>query len=91
MISKLKIPDTVAACIRALHPELKKKIRIGLEMILSDSSCGKLLKDELEGLRSYRIGKLRIIYRPLPERIEVIAVGPRKTIYLDTYRYLSKS
>lgn len=40
-----------------------------------------MLKNELLGLRSFRVSKIRIIYRTTKQKvIEVIAVGPRKTI-----------
>jgi len=87
---KLKIPGDVAHLIRTLHPELKKKIRAGLKAILSNSLEGKALKDELVGMRSFRIGKFRIIYREGKNVIELVAIGPRERIYEDTYRLLKK-
>ncbi len=62
-MGKLLVPDTVAALVRSLHPELKKKVRASLRRILDDPQEGKKLVDELEGLRSFRIGRFRIIYR----------------------------
>jgi len=86
-VHRLRIPDDVAALIRGLHPSLKKKVRAGLEAILDAPESGKALKDELAGLRSYRLGNLRIIYRLAKGRvIEIVAVGPRRWIYEDTYR-----
>lgn len=88
--SKLKIPDDVAHLVRTLHPELKKKIRAGLKAILSNPAEGKALKNELAGLRSFRIGRFRIIYREGRNVIELVAIGPRERIYEDTYRLLKK-
>jgi len=86
-VHRLRIPDDVAALIRGLHPSLKKKVRAGLEAILDAPENGKPLKDELAGLRSYRLGNLRIVYRLAKGRvIELVAVGPRRHIYEDTYR-----
>ncbi|MBI5056643.1 MAG: type II toxin-antitoxin system RelE/ParE family toxin [Nitrospirae bacterium] len=87
---KLKIPDDIAHLIRTLHPELKKKSRAGLKAILSNPADGKALKDELAGLRSFRISKFRIIYREGRNVIELVAIGPRERIYEDTYRLLKK-
>lgn len=87
---KLKIPDDIAHLIRTLHPELKKKIRAGLKTLLSNPAEGKALKDELAGLRSFRIGRFRIIYREGRNAIELVAIGPRERIYEDTYRLLKK-
>lgn len=87
---KLKLPDDIAHLIRTLHPELKKKIRAGLKTLLSNPAEGKALKDELAGLRSFRIGRFRIIYREGRNVIELVAIGPRERIYEDTYRLLKK-
>jgi mRNA interferase RelE/StbE len=89
--AKLRVADDVKALIRNLHPILKKRVRAGLEEILEDPFCGKALKDELAGLRSLRIRRLRIIYRLSQQgRISIVAVGPRKNIYEETFRILSR-
>ena len=88
--SKLKIPDDVANLVRTMHPEIKKKVRAGLRAILSNPSGGKVLKDEFPGLRSFRIGRFRIIYREGRNVIELVVIGPRERIYEDTYRLLKK-
>ena len=88
---KLRIPDEIAALIRSLHPLLKRKIRASLQTIVSDPHAGKALKDELIGLRSFRVGRLRIIYRISDKKeIEIIAVGPRDRIYEETLRVMKK-
>jgi mRNA interferase RelE/StbE len=87
----LRVPDEIVALIRGCHPKLKKKIRAGLRMILADPESGKSLKDELEGLKSYQISRFRIIYRISAKKIiDIVAVGPRKTIYEETYRIIKK-
>lgn len=87
---KLKVPEETAATVRSLHPELKRKIKAALQAILTDPQSGKILKDELEGMRSFRVGKFRVIYRALNKEklIEILAIGPRKTIYEETLRVL---
>jgi mRNA interferase RelE/StbE len=88
---KLRVPDEVVALIRGCHPQLKRKIRAGLQLIMTEPESGKSLKDELEGLKSYRISRFRIIYRlPSKRTIDIVAVGPRKTIYEETYRIIRK-
>ena len=88
---KIRIPDDVAALLRSLHPNLKRKARAALRILSTDPYEGKSLQSDLEGLRSYRIGRFRIVYR-ISERkdIEVVAVGPRKNIYEETLRLLKK-
>ena len=88
---KLRVPDEIVALIRGCHPVLKRKIRAGLRNILADPDSGKSLKDDLEGLRSYRISRFRIIYRISSKSIlDIVAVGPRKTIYEETYKIIKK-
>ena len=83
---KLRVPDGVAGTIRGLHPHLKKKIRASLKILLADPSAGKTLKEELQGLLSFRVGRFRIIYRVKKSTIEIVAVGPRSRIYEETLR-----
>ena len=88
---KLKIPNDTVSLIRGLHPRLKKKIRTALREITDDPNTGRALKDELNGLWSYRIKKIRIIYRFTGKKhIDIIAIGPRKNIYEETYKLLKK-
>ena len=88
---KLRVPDEIVALIRGCHPQLKRKIRAGLKHIVIEPGVGKSLKDELEGLRSNRISRFRIIYRiSSTQIIDVVAVGPRKTIYEETYRIIKR-
>jgi mRNA interferase RelE/StbE len=88
---KLRIPNDTVSLIRGLHPELKKKIRAALLEITDDPLSGKPLKDELHGLRSYRIKKIRIIYRVTEKKyIDITTIGPRKIIYEETYKLLKK-
>jgi mRNA interferase RelE/StbE len=74
-----------------MHPSLKKKVKACLKIILSEPYSGKMLIDELSGLRSFRISSFRIIYRiKEPGQIELVAIGPRERIYEETFRMLQK-
>jgi len=87
----LKIPTAVASLVRGLHPDLKRKVRAALDQILEDPSVGKALKEEMAGLRSYRVGRILVIYRSAAgDVIELVAVGPRSTIYEETLRLVKK-
>ena len=88
---KLRVADEILYLIRGCHPQLKRKIRAGLKHIVIEPEVGKSLKDELEGLRSYRISRFRVIYRIFSKQIiDIVAIGPRKTIYEETYRIIKK-
>ena len=89
---KLLVADHAASVLCALHPDIKRKLRIAFQVIAADPYAGKALTQELDGLRSYRVSRFRIIYRIKREKqIEIIAVGPRERIYEETYRLVSKS
>jgi len=89
--AKITVPDDVAGLVRSLHPQLKKKIRAGFQIIMDGPFSGKALKDELAGLRSLRIGRYRIVYRMrLEGQVEIVAVGSRERIYEETYRLIQK-
>src|SRR5574341_1480615 len=90
-VRSLNVPDSVAELIRNLHPHLKKKLKASLQTILSDPYSGKALKDNLAGLRSFRVSRFRIIYRISdPKLIEIIAIGPREHIYEETFWLIKK-
>jgi mRNA interferase RelE/StbE len=71
-----------------MHPELKRKIRGVLEIISATPEARKALKDELSGLRSFRVGKFRVVYRISRRTIDIVAVGPRSKIYEETLRLI---
>ena len=88
---KLKVPDGLVALIRGLHPLLKKRVKAALQTIMREPHSGKSLKDELAGLRSYRVKRFRIIYKITQKKqIDIIAFGPRKYIYEETFRVIRK-
>ncbi|MHB8789190.1 MAG: type II toxin-antitoxin system RelE family toxin [Desulfobulbaceae bacterium] len=89
---RLRVPDEVASLIRNLHPLIKSQIKVSLQAIVADPNCGKALKDELQGLRSYRIKRYRVIYRIVSGKkyLEIIAIGPRRNIYEETFKIISR-
>jgi mRNA interferase RelE/StbE len=91
MRCRLRVPDETADLLRSLHPEIKRKLRAGLSIIASEPAAGKSLRDELRWLKSFKIGRFRIIHKVASKRIiEIVAIGPRNTVYEETYRLLKK-
>ncbi len=89
--SRLKITNNAHKLIRRAHPDLKRRIRTALQTSLDDPSIGKALVDDLIGLRSFRIGRIRIIYRLTSKQIiEVVTIGPRKTDYEETFKLINR-
>ena len=87
----VRLPNQVRDLIRQLPPKLKRKVRAALTDILEDPACGKPLKKELKGYWSLRLGRHRIIYRPIQNGSEIVALGPRRNIYEDAARQVLRS
>jgi mRNA interferase RelE/StbE len=89
---RLRAPPQIVTIIRILHPQIKRKVRTALASILAKPHSGKALKDDLAGLRSFRVSRFRIVYRIRAGRlIEIIAVAPRDRIYEETYRLIARN
>jgi mRNA-degrading endonuclease RelE of RelBE toxin-antitoxin system len=80
----VRVPPQVRETIRSLHPALKRDVRAALDLVLADPQAGKPLRGALEGLRSYRMGSFRLIYRDAGDCLEIVALGPRSRIYQET-------
>jgi len=87
---KIRVPYEVSDLIRGMHPNLKRKVRASLDMILTDPDKGKAFKGELTGLRSFPASNFRIIYRISRKYIEIVAIGPRQKIYEETFLILKR-
>jgi mRNA interferase RelE/StbE len=87
----VRLPRVVQSMIRSLHPDLKRRVRAALDLIRTEPETGKALKGEFEGWRSVRVSRLRIIYRRSTTVVEVAAIGPRASIYLETERRVRRS
>lgn len=83
----LRVPEGVVSLVRNLHPLIKADIRAALHFLMQKPDSGKPLKEELHGLRSYRVKRYRIIYRIVggEKILEIVAIGPRKNIYEETF------
>ena len=90
MKRSLILSETLDELIRPLPPLLKQKIRKSVEEILENPASGKSLIEDLQGSRSYKVGKLRIIYREQGSSIELVDIGKRKTIYLKVALEIKK-
>jgi mRNA interferase RelE/StbE len=91
MSYKLRVADEIVSLIRGMHPLLKRRIKAAFKEIIKDPHCGKALKEEQSGLRSFRIKRIRIIYKAsLKKEINIVALGPRKYIYEETFKMMQK-
>jgi mRNA-degrading endonuclease RelE of RelBE toxin-antitoxin system len=87
---RLEMPRVLRDLIRHLPPELKVKVKAAVRSISDDPYRTKELRDELAGLRSYRVAKSRIIYRIAGSMVQIVALGPRADIYERAAAELSK-
>ncbi len=69
-----KALDTVEA-------RFKEQLKSAIREVAGNPLLGKKLKGEFEGLRSYRLGPFRIVYRFTAERVEVVFLDRRKDVY----------
>ena len=88
---RVEIPRAVRDLIRHLPSGLKAKVKAALRSIADDPHRAKELREELSGLRSYRIGRFRVIYRIVESMVQIVALGPRADIYERAAAELSMS
>ena len=88
--TRIRLPAEVADLIRSLHPQIKRKIRCALDEILQNPASGKQLRGDLAGYRSFRVGRIRIIFRQAGQILEIVAIGRREIVYLETAQLLRR-
>ncbi len=86
----LRYTASAARAIRKLDPQVRNRVRKATETLAEDPLRGKPLQLDLKGLRSWRTGDFRIIYRVVEDQIEVlvVAVGHRREVYDQVRRRL---
>ncbi len=83
---RVVLPPDVIDVVRRLAPVTKRKVRAALAELARDPRLGEPLHRELTGYSRLRVGDLRIVYRPHRGGIDVVAIGPRRTIYVHLAR-----
>jgi len=78
---RLDIAQAVRDLLIHLPPNLKRKMKAALQTLAENPYQAKALRDDLAGLRSYRVVRSRIILRIKGGTVEIVAFGPRKDIY----------
>ncbi len=72
-----------ARLISKLAPDIKKLVRSSIDFLLSEPHAGSELAGELEGYRSYKLKRYRIVYRLNEDEsfLEIYHVGHRRDVY----------
>ena len=77
----LNIVQDVRDVFLHLPPSFKRKVKAALQALAENPYQAKALKDDLAGLRSFRVARSRIILQIKASTVDVVAFGPRKDIY----------
>ena len=64
-----------------LDARLQERVKEAIREISGSPLSGKKLKGGFEGLRAYRLGPLRIVYRFTKDLLGVVFVDYRKDVY----------
>jgi len=67
--------------LQSLDERLKDHLKEAIRELTANPLLGKKLKGEFEGLRSYRLGSVRIVYRFTKELLNVVYIDHRKDVY----------
>jgi mRNA interferase RelE/StbE len=86
----LRIPHEISDRVRALHPDLKRKIRSIVDGLLIGTVQGKPLQGQLVGFNSVRVGRFRVVYRGVRDTVEILTIGPRRTVYEEAERLTTR-
>lgn len=90
-VRNLRFAADASEAIRCCHPDLKRRLRSALDAIRQNPDVDKMLIGELGGWRSYRVGRVRIVYRCAVNLIEIAAIGPRASIYRDATELIRRT
>ena len=63
------------------EPRFRDRIKDAILELSKNPLLGKKLMGEFEGLRSFRLGSFRIVYRFTREVLEVVYIDDRKDVY----------
>ena len=61
----------------------RRNVRRAIDVLRDAPHLGKPLGEALSGFWRYPVGRMRVIYRFTNTTLEIVAVGPRATIYED--------
>ena len=83
MTYQLRVAPSALKSLNRIPERNRQRIIASLAGIKKDPFSGKVLEGELKGIRSWRVGEYRILYRILRHEllIIVIRIGSRQGVY----------
>ncbi|OGN13082.1 MAG: hypothetical protein A3J47_01155 [Candidatus Yanofskybacteria bacterium RIFCSPHIGHO2_02_FULL_43_22] len=83
MTYQLRVEPNALKSLNRIPEYNRRRIIASLRGIKKDPFDGKALEGELKGIRSWRVGEYRILYRILKQEllVLVIKIGNRQGIY----------
>ena len=77
----VKLSRRAEKALKLVEARFKERLKGAIRELSGNPLQGKKLKGEFEGLRSYRLGPFRIVYRCTTELMEVVFLDHRKDVY----------
>lgn len=77
----VRLSNSAEKAYEKVERRFKDNIKEAIRELSGNPLLGKKLKGEFEGLRSYRLGTFRIVYRSTRELLEVVYIDDRKDVY----------
>lgn len=77
----VRLSARAAKAIERLDVRTRERLAEVIRELAVDPLLGKKLKGEWEGLRSYRLGRFRMVYRFNRETLDIVYVDDRKDVY----------
>ena len=78
---RLEVAQAARDLLIHIPPQMKRRVKTALQTLADNPYQAKALRDDLEGLRSFRVARSRVILRIKGSTVEIVAFGPRKDIY----------
>jgi len=77
----VKLSHRAEKALQTVEARYQDYLKEAIRELSGNPLLGKKLKGEFEGLRSYRVGRFRIVYRFSRDRLEVAYIDDRKDVY----------
>ena len=77
----VRLSARAAKSLERVDPRHRERLAEAIQELVASPLLGKKLKGEFDGLRSYRLGSFRIVYRFGRQALDVVYVDDRKDVY----------